>query len=110
MIDKTKCSWPTKPIQIILISLKGSVFLVADLNSAYNQKPLDTLTEVNMFRYCRTAILHNTKRMSYSIFIGPAAFYLFLSSLFKPLIRKTMIIILDDVFIQGQTTETMLET
>ena len=41
MIDKTKCSWPTEPIQIILTRIKGPPFSVADMNSAYNQMPLD---------------------------------------------------------------------
>ena len=40
MIDETKCSWPIKPIQIILTRIKGPIFSIADLNSAYNQMPL----------------------------------------------------------------------
>ena len=41
MIDGTKCSWPIEPIQIILTLIKGSIFSIADMNSAYNQIPLD---------------------------------------------------------------------
>ena len=50
-------------------------------------------------------------RLFYGISIGPAAFLSFRSSIFKPLIRKTKIITyLDDVFIQDNTTDTMLKT
>ena len=41
MIDGTKCSWPIEPIQIILTRTKGPNFSIADMNSAYNQMPLD---------------------------------------------------------------------
>ena len=41
MIDEAKCSWPTEPIQVILSRIKGSIFSVADMNSAYNQMPLN---------------------------------------------------------------------
>ena len=51
------------------------------------------------------------KRWFYGISIGPAAFSSFMSSIFKPLIRKNKTIAyLDDVFIQGTTTDTMLLT
>ena len=32
LIDESKCNWPIEPIQVILIK---------DMNSAYNQMPLD---------------------------------------------------------------------
>ena len=41
MIDKTKCSWPIEPTQTILTRIKGPIFSIADMNSAYNQMPLD---------------------------------------------------------------------
>ena len=41
MIDETKCSWPIKPIQVILTRIKGAIFSIADTNSAYNQVPID---------------------------------------------------------------------
>ena len=51
------------------------------------------------------------KRLFYGISIGPADFSSFMSSIFKPLIRKNKIITyLDDVFIQDTTTDTMLQT
>ena len=40
MIDKTKCSWPMEQIQIKLQRIKGPVFSIGDMNSAYNQIPL----------------------------------------------------------------------
>ena len=41
MIEETKFSWPIEPIQIILTRIKRRVFSTADMNSAYNQMPLD---------------------------------------------------------------------
>ena len=80
------------------------------MNSAYNQmtlgKPSQKLTNFVIAgqQYC-------FKRLLYGISIGPAAFSSFMSSIFKPLIRKNKIITyLDDVFIQHTTTDTMLQT
>ena len=110
MIDETKCSWPIEPIQIILTRIKGPIFYIADMNGAYNQMPLEkpsqrlTNFEIAGQQYCY-------KRLFYGISIGPAAFSSFMSSNFKPLIRKNKIITyLDDVFIQDTTTDTMLQT
>ena len=51
------------------------------------------------------------KRLFYGISIIPIAFSSFMSSFFKPLIRKNKVITyLDDVFIQDTTTDTMLQT
>ena len=41
LIDKTKCNWPVEPIQVILTKINGKYFTTADMNSAYNQMPLD---------------------------------------------------------------------
>ena len=41
MIDDTECSWPIEPIQNILTWIEGQNFSLADMNSAYNQMPLD---------------------------------------------------------------------
>ena len=41
MIDETKGNWPIEPIQIILTRIRGPVFSKADMNSAYNQMPLN---------------------------------------------------------------------
>ena len=79
------------------------------MNSAYNQmspdKPSKRLTNFVIVgqQYC-------FKRLFCGISIGPAAFSSLMSSIFKPLIRKNKIITyLDDVFIQGTTTDTMLQ-
>ena len=87
MIDETKCSWPTEPTQIILTRFKGQIFSIADMNSAYNQIPLDKPSQrltncvIAGQQYC-------FKRLFYGISIDPAAFSSFMSSIFKPLNRK----------------------
>ena len=91
MINETKSSWPVEPIQIILTRIKGPVFLIADMNSAYNQKPLGKPSQrlTNFFiagqQYC-------FKRLFYGISIGTVAFSCFMGSICKPLIRQDKII------------------
>ena len=41
LIDESKCSWPVEPIQVIPTKINGKYFTTADMNSAYNQMPLD---------------------------------------------------------------------
>ena len=41
LIDESKCNWPLEPIQVILTKINGKNFTTADMNSAYNQVPLD---------------------------------------------------------------------
>ena len=41
LIDETKCNWPIEPIQVILTKINDKYFTTADMNSAYNQMPLD---------------------------------------------------------------------
>ena len=41
LIDKSKCNWPIEPIQVMLTKINGKYFTTADMNSAYNQTPLD---------------------------------------------------------------------
>ena len=41
LIDESKCNWPIEPIQVILTIINGKYFTTADMNSAYNQMPLD---------------------------------------------------------------------
>ena len=41
LIDESKCNWPIEPIQVILTKINGKYFTTADMNSAYNQMPLD---------------------------------------------------------------------
>ena len=38
MIDESKCNWP---IDVALTQINGTIVTKADLNSAYNQIPLD---------------------------------------------------------------------
>ena len=41
MIDESKCNWPIEPVDVALTQINGTIFTIADLNSAYNQIPLD---------------------------------------------------------------------
>ena len=45
MIDETKYSWPIEPIQMKLTRIKGLIFSIAEMNSAYNQMLLDKLSK-----------------------------------------------------------------
>ena len=87
MIDETKCSWPIEPIQIILTRIKGHFFPIADLNSANNQIPLDKPSQ-RLTNFLLAGQQYCFKRLFYGISIVPAAFSSFMSSIFKPLIRK----------------------
>ena len=110
MIDETKCSWPIEPIQVILTCFKGPISSIADMNSAYKQKPLDKSSQ-RLTNFVIAYQQYSFKRLFYSISIGPAAFSSFMSSIFKPLIRKNKINTnLDDVFIQDTAIDTMLQT
>ena len=70
------------------------------MNSAYNQMPLDKPSE----RLTNFVIAEQQccfKPLFYGISIGPTAFSCFMSSIFRPVIRKKKVIsYLDDVFIQ----------
>ena len=41
LIDEFKCKWPIESIQVIFTKINGDFFATADMNSAYNQMPLD---------------------------------------------------------------------
>ena len=41
MIDESKCNWPIEPVDVALSRINGTIFTTADLNSAFNQIPLD---------------------------------------------------------------------
>ena len=49
LIDETKCSWPIEPIQVIITRIKGPIFSIADVNTAYNQMPLDRPQRITNF-------------------------------------------------------------
>ena len=110
MLDETKCSWPKEPIQIILTRIKGPIFSIAEMNSAFNQIPLDQASQ-RLTNFVIAGQQFCFKRLFYGISIGQAAFSSFMSSIFKPLIRENKVITyLDDVFIQDTTADTMLQT
>ena len=107
LIDETKCNWPIEPIQVILTKINGKYFTTADINSAYNQMPLDQQS-----RRLTQFVIENQQyefiRLFYGISIGPAAVSAFMSKIFRPLILKNhAITYLDDVFMQSQTKNEM---
>ena len=110
MIDKSKCNWPIEPVDVALTRINGTIFTTADLNSAYNQIPLD---EQSM-RYTHFTIGNGQycfKRLFYGVSIEPAAFASILTHFLYPLIRKeTVITYVDDIFTQTNSYEQMYET
>ena len=73
LIDESKCYWPVEPIQVILTKINCKYFTTADINSAYNQMPLDEQS-----RRLTQIVIGNQQnefnRLFYGISIGPAAF------------------------------------
>ena len=73
LIDESKCNWPIEPIRVVLTKIDGKNFTTADMNSAYNQMPLDDqsrrLTQIFIGNQ-----QYEFNRLFYSISIGPAAF------------------------------------
>ena len=110
MIDESKCNWAIEPVVVALTRINGTLFTTADLNSAYNQIPLD---EQSM-RYTHFTIGNEQycfKRLFYGISIRPAAFASILTHFLYPLIRKgTVITYVDDIFIQTNSYPQMYET
>ena len=100
MIDESKCNWPIEPVDVALTRINGTIFATADLNSAYNQIPLDKQS----MRYTHFTIENQQyclERLFYGISIGTAAFASILTHLLHPLIRKgTVITYVDGIFIQ----------
>ena len=87
MNDETKFSWPIEAIQVILTRIKGPIFSITDMNSAYNQMPLDKPSQ-RLTNFVIAGQQYCFKRLFNGISIGPAAFSSFMSSTLKPLIRK----------------------
>ena len=101
LIDESKCIWPIEPIQVILTKINGNLFTTADMNSAYNQMPLDEQSR-RLTHFIIGNQQYEFNRLFYGISIGPAAFSAFLSKIFRPLIlKKNAITYLDDVFMQS---------
>ena len=107
LIDESKCNWPIEPIQVILTKINGKYFTTADMNSAYNQMPLNEQSR-RLTQFVIGNQQYEFNRLFYGISIGPAAFSAFMSKIFRPLIlKKNAITYLDDVFMQSQTKEEM---
>ena len=110
MIDESKCNWPIEPVDVALTRINETIFTTADLNSAYNQIPLD---EQSM-RYTHFTIGNERyyfKRLFYGISIGPATLASILTHFLYPLIRKEAVITyVDDIFIQTNSYPQMYET
>ena len=87
MIDETKGSWPVEPTQIILTQIKAPIFSIADMNSSYNQLPLDKPPQ-RLTNFVIAGQYYCFKRLFCGVSIDPAAFSSFMSSILKPLIRK----------------------
>ena len=105
LIDESKCNWHIEPIQVILTKINGKYFTTADMNSAYNQMPLDEQSR-RLTQFVIGNQQNEFNRLFYGISIGPAAFWAFMSKVFRPLIhKKNAITYLDDVFMQSQTKE-----
>ena len=85
LIDGSKCNWPMEPIQVILSKINGKNFTTADMNSAYNQTPLDEQSR-RLTQFIIGNKQYEFNRIFYGIFIGPAAFSAFMSKIFRPLI------------------------
>ena len=110
MIDESKCNCPIHPVDVALTRINGTIFTTANLNSAYNQIPLDeqsiryTHFTIEKEQYC-------FKRLFYGVSIGPAAFASILKHFLYPLIRKgTVITYVDDIFIQTNSYPQMYES
>ena len=109
VIDETKFCCPMEPIRIILTRIKGPIFSLPDMNSAYNQMPLDKPSQ-RLTNFVIAGLQFCFKSLFYGTSISPAAFPSILSSIFKPLIRQNKIIkYLDEICIQDTTTDTMFQ-
>ena len=93
------------PIQVILTKINVKYFTTADMNSAYNQMPLDEQSR-RLTQFVIGNQQYEFSRLFYGISIGPAAFSAFMRKIFRPLIlKKSAITYLDDVFMQSQTKD-----
>ena len=107
LIDESKFNWPIEPIQVILTKINSKNFTTADMNSAYNQMPLDEQSR-RLTQFVIGNQQYEFKRLFYGISNGPAAFSALMKNFFRPLIlSKKAITYLDDVFMQSQTKDEM---
>ena len=78
------------------------------MNSAYNQMPLDEQSR-RLTQFVIGNQQYEFNRLFYGISIGPAAFSVFMSKIFRPLIlKKNAITFLDNVFMQSQTKDEII--
>ena len=107
LIDESKCNWRIEPIQVILTKINGKYFTTADMNSAYNQMPLDEQSR-RLTQFVIGNQQYELNRLFYGISIGPAAFSAFMNKIFRPpILKENAITYLDDVFMQSQTKDEM---
>ena len=111
LIDESKCNWPIEPIQVILTKINGKYFTTADMNSAYNQMPLDEQSR-RLTQFVIGNQQYEFNRLFYGISIGPAAFSAFMSEIFRPnfsafILKKNATTYLDVVFMQSKTKDEM---
>ena len=109
LIDESKCNWPIEPLQKILTKINGKYSRTADMNSVYNQIPLDDQSR-RLTQFVIGNQQNELNRLFYGISIGPAAVSAFFSKIFRPLIlKKHAITSLDDVLCNHkQKTKSLL--
>ena len=72
-IDESKCNWPFESIQVILTKINGKDFTTADINSAYNQMPLDEQSR-RLTKFVIGNQQYEFNRLFYGISIGQQHF------------------------------------
>ena len=82
LVDDSKCNWPIEPIQVVLIKINVKYLTTADMNSAYNQMPLDEQSR-RLTQFVIGNQQYEFDRLFYGISIGPAAFSAFMSRIFR---------------------------
>ena len=79
LIDETKVNWPIEPIQVILAKINDKYFTTADMNSAYNQMPLDGQSR-RLTQFVNGNQQYEFNRLFCGTSIGPAAFPVYMQS------------------------------
>ena len=87
LIGESNYNWPIEPIQVILTKISSKYYTTADMNSAYNQMPLDEQSR-RLTQIVIGTQRYEFNRFFYGISIGPAAFSAFMSKIFRPLTLK----------------------
>ena len=108
LIDESKCNWPIEPIQVSLTKINSNYFGTADMNSTYNQMPLDEQSR-RLTQFVIGNQQYEFNRLFYGNSTGPAAFSAFMIKIFRPLkLNKNAITFVDDVFMQSQTKDEII--